>query len=140
MTKVLKDSECILSKEQCDKLEELRISLWNNTHKIEENAGKLVNDIDRLTDIILRTKQNPHHTSYLMDIRRTATFLESSTRGRIEKLDKGPEFLHDEKGKEYKKIGYFNNIISKISSDCDCPGSFPEEKTPKNMLETFRRK
>ena len=30
MPKVIKDAECKLTKEDCDKLEDLRISLWNN--------------------------------------------------------------------------------------------------------------
>lgn len=138
MSKVIKDSECKLGKEDCDKLEDLRLSLWTSTHEIEKQAGKLVSDIDKLTGIILGTKQDPYYTSYLMDVRRTATFLESTARGRTERLEKGqPESLHDEKGKEYRKIGYFNNIISRIASNCECPGSLSEEKTPKDRLMTF---
>lgn len=88
--------------------------------------------------MILGTKQDPYHTSYLMDVRRTGTFLESTARGRVERLEKGqPESLYDEKGKEYRKIGYFNNIISRIESNCDCPESLPGEKTPKDRLATF---
>lgn len=138
MPKLIKDSECKLSKEECDKLEGLRLSLWNSTQEIEKNAGKLVNDIGKLTYMILGTKQDPYHTSYLMDVRRTATFLESTARGREERLEKGqPESLYDKNGKEYRKIGYFNNIISRIKSNCDCPGSLPGEKTPKDRLTTF---
>ena len=138
MPKIIKDTECKMNKEECDKLEELRLSLWASTHDIEKNAGKLVGDIDKLASMILGTKQDPYHTSYLMDVRRTATFLESTSRGRVERLEKGqPESLYDEKGKEYRKIGYFNNIISKIGANCECPGSFPGEKTPKDRLITF---
>ena len=71
-----------------------------------------------------------------MDIRRTATFVESIHRTRVEKLEKDqPESLYDKKGREYRKIGFFNNIIHKIGSDCGCLG--PEEKTPKDRLTTF---
>lgn len=52
MPKVIKDSECKLSKEECDKLEELRLSLWASTHEIEKNAGKLIGDIDKLVHMI----------------------------------------------------------------------------------------
>ena len=138
MAKIIKDSECKLSKEECDKLEELRLSLWASTHEIEKNAGKLANDIGKLTKMILGTKQDPYHTSYLMDVRRTSTFLESTARGREERLEKvQPESLYDEKGKEYRKIGYFNNIINRIGANCECPGSLPGEKTPKDRLVTF---
>ena len=35
MPKIIKDKECKLSKEECDKIEALRLSSWNDTHKIE---------------------------------------------------------------------------------------------------------
>ena len=136
MPKVIKDAECKLTKEDCDKLEELRISLWDNAFEIEKNASNMINKIDKITDMIIGTKQDPYHTSYLMDIRRTATFIESIHRTRVEKLEKDqPESLYDKKGREYRKIGFFNNIIHKIGSDCGCSG--PGEKTPKDRLTTF---
>ena len=138
MPKKIKDSECKLSKEECDKIEELRLSLWNSTHKIEENSSKLVGDIDKLSAMILGTKQDPYYMEYLRDVRRTGTFLESTSRGRVERLEKvQPESLYDQKGKEYRKIGYFNNIISKITANCECPGSFAGERTPKDRLTKF---
>ena len=58
MPKVVKDAECKLTKEDCDKLEELRISLWNNAFEIEKNASNIVNKIDKIADIIIGTKQD----------------------------------------------------------------------------------
>ncbi len=137
MSKVQTDKECKLRKEDCDKIEDLRISLWNNTHEIEKNANKLVENIDRLSGMILGTKQDPNYMKYLMDVRRTGTFLESSSR-KIDRLEKTrPESLFDQKGKEYRKIGYFNNIIGNIKANCGCPGSFIAEKTTENKLTKF---
>lgn len=134
---LIKDAECKLTKEDCEKLEELRISLWNNTFEIEKNASNMVNNIDKITDMIIGTRQDPYHTSYLMDVRRTATFLESAYRKRPEKIEKvQPESLYDKKGREYRKIGFFNNIIHKIGSDCGCSG--PGEKTSKDRLTVFK--
>jgi hypothetical protein len=136
MPKITKDAECKLTKEDCDKLEELRISLWDNAFGIEKNADNIVNNIDKLINMIIGTKQDSYHTSYLMDMRRTATFLESTHRARVEKLEKDqPESLYDKKDREYRKIGFFNNIIHKVGSDCGC--SDPGEKTPKDRLVTF---
>ena len=59
MSKVIKDIECKLTKEDCDRLEELRISLWDNTFEIEKNASNIVNKIDKITDMIIGTKQDP---------------------------------------------------------------------------------
>ncbi len=138
MPKDLKDKECKLSKEDCDKIEDLRLSLWKNTHDIEKNAGQLVKDIDKLSSMVLGTKQDPYHMEHLMDVRRTATFLESTARGRVERLEKvQPESLYDQKGKEYRKIGYFNNIISKITANCECPGYLVGDRTPKDRLTKF---
>lgn len=104
-----------MTKEDCDKLEDLRISLWNNAFEIEKNVSNIVNNIDKIANIIIGTKQDPYYTSYLMDIRRTATFVESIHRTRVEKLEKDqPESLYDKKGREYRKIGFFNNIVHKI--------------------------
>ncbi len=47
-----------MNKEECDKLEELRLSLWASTHEIEKNAGKLVGDIDKLTEAAIEKNIN----------------------------------------------------------------------------------
>lgn len=112
---------CDLTVDQCKKLENLRLKLWDNTFAIERDASKIVTNIDELNKMIDGTEQNPYLISYLKDIRRTATFLESKYRTRKEEIEKvQPESLHDESDKIYVKLGHFNHIIPDIYTKCGC--------------------
>ncbi len=108
--------ECKLTKEKCDRLEELRIGIWDNTFAVQKNSKEIKNKIGEIEKLVVGTEQNKSLMSDLNNMKNTADFLTNEP-GAVTELYRH----HDrEFEKPYRQFGYFNNIIHDIKDRCRC--------------------
>ena len=110
------DKKCILTKEQCDELETLRMELWGKTHSIQKGSEEIKNMISKIEKMVSGTEQNKSHMDNLKNMKNTVDFLTDEP-GSVTELYRYHDKTHE---KPYRQFGYFNNIIHEINSNCDC--------------------
>jgi len=110
------EKRCILTKEQCNELESLRLNLWDKTFSIQKSSKDIKDDIIKIEKMISGTEQNISHIEDLKNMKNTADFL-TDEHGSVTELYRYHDKVHE---KPYRQFGYFNNIISEIDINCGC--------------------
>lgn len=109
------EKKCKLTHEQCNRLEELRIGLWDNTFEIKKNSRDIKSKIEEVQTLVEGTEQDRGDMRDLDNMKNTSDFLEEKS---------SPPELYAPHDKEFKKpyrpFGYFNNIIHEINRNCGC--------------------
>lgn len=110
------EKKCVFTKEQCDKLEELRIGLWDKTFLVQKGSEDIKDMIVKIEKMISGTEQNRSYTDDLKNMKNTADFLTQEP-GSVTELYRYHDKDHE---KPYRQFGYFNNIIHEINDNCEC--------------------
>lgn len=114
--KYMIEKKCQLTKEQCDKLEDMRIYLWDKTFSIQKSSKDIKKTIEEIQDIVAGTEQDRSTMSNLDNMKNTVDFLMIEP-GTVTELYR----YHDKEFKKpYRQFGYFNNIIHEIKDNCKC--------------------
>lgn len=69
------EKKCQLTKEQCDRLEDLRMGLWDKTFLIQKNSKDIKNMIEEIQNLVARTEQYKGSMLDLNNMINTADFL-----------------------------------------------------------------
>lgn len=110
------ERKCILTKEQCDKLEDIRMNLWDKTFSIQKSSKDIKNMIEEIENMVTGTEQNKGNMFELNNMKNTADFLTDEP-GMVTELYR----YHDKEFKKpYRQFGYFNNIIHELKDNCGC--------------------
>lgn len=103
---------CELTSAECDRLEVLRMKLWNNTFEVQSKSGVISGLISEVLDII---KSKPvRYKKHLESMKNMADFL-SEKEGWSEM-----ELKDAIDNKTYTRLGFYNNIIHDITEKCQC--------------------
>lgn len=109
------EKKCKLTHDQCDRLEEIRIRLWDRTFEVQKSSKDIKSMIEEVQTLTKGTEQYKTNMDDLDNMKNTAGFLQE---------ERGPTELYAYHDREFKKpyrsFGYFNNIILRINEDCGC--------------------